>query len=228
MSNARTHTPVSLGAAFDRRAASDHELGCALVAGDEWAIAETWHRFAPDVTMLARRTLGSESEAEDIVQEVFHRLFKKSRTLREPDALRSFVFSFAIRVLRTELRRRRAHAWLSFRGPETLADVGTDVTDMESRALLRRFYSLLDRLAPRSRLVFALRRLESMTVDEVAARLELSPSTVQRTLRRASHRLARWIEADVELAGWLDEDGWLLRAPLQAVPGPGHDPADAL
>jgi RNA polymerase sigma-70 factor (ECF subfamily) len=189
------------------------------VAGDEWAIAETWRRFAPAVTMLARRTLGSESEAEDIVQEAFHRVFKKARTLRVPESLRSFVFSFAIRVLRTELRRRRACAWLSFSGPETLVDLGADVTDMESRALLRRFYSLLDRLAPRCRLVFALRHLESMTLEEVAARLELSPSTVKRTLKQATHRLSRWIEVDADLARWLDEDGWLLRAPV--VPGSG-------
>ena len=227
MSHARTHTPVSLGAAPDRGAASNHELGCALVAGDDWAIAETWRRFAPAVTMLARRTLGSESEAEDIAQEVFHRVFKKARTLRAPEALRSFVFSFAIRLLKTELRRRRTYAWLSFRKPETLVDLGVDVTDMESRALLRRFYALLDRLAPRHRLVFALRHLESMTMEEVAERLELSLSTVQRTLRQATQRLSRWIEADADLVRWLDEDGWLLRAPFQAMPGPGRDPEEA-
>ena len=210
MAKADTHTPVSLGGALDRREASDHDVGCALVSGDAWAIAETWRRFAPAVTLLARRTLGSESEAEDIVQDVFHGVFKKGKTLREPDCLRSFVFSFAIRVIRTELRRRRTHAWLSFRRPETLVDFGVDVADMESRALLRRFYSLLDRLSPRCRLVFALRHLESMTLDEVAARMELSLSTVQRALKQATDRMSRWIESDVDLAGWLDEDGWLL------------------
>lgn len=228
MSHARTHTPVPLGAAPDPGAASNHDLGCALVAGDEWAIEETWRRFAPAVIMLARRTLGSESEAEDVAQEVFHRVFKKARTLRAPEALRSFVFSFAIRLLRTELRRRRAFAWLSFRRPEALVDLGVDVTDMESRALLRRFYSLLDRLAPRHRLVFALRHLESMTMEEVAARLDLSLSTVQRTLRQATQRLSRWIEADADLVRWLDEDGWLLRAPVQAMPGAGPDRGGAL
>jgi len=211
MSKARTHTPVPLGVAPDRREASHFEVGCALAAGDEWAIAETWRRFAPAVTMFARRTLGSESEAEDIVQEVFHGVFKKAKTLRVPESLRSFVFSFAIRVLKTELRRRRARAWLSFRRPETLVDLGVDVTDMEARALLRRFYSLLDRLAPRCRLVFALRHLESMTLEEIAARMNMSLSTVQRTLRQATDRLSRWIEADADLAPWLDEDGWLLR-----------------
>src|SRR6185436_14871345 len=115
-------------------------------------------------------------------QEAFQRVFAKAKTLREPDRLRSFIFSFAIRVLKTELRNKRARAWLSFHRPETLVDVGADLVDMESRDLLRRFYSLLDRLTTRHRLVFVLRHIESMTVEEVAAHMEISPSTVKREL----------------------------------------------
>ncbi|HWJ54688.1 MAG TPA: sigma-70 family RNA polymerase sigma factor [Vicinamibacterales bacterium] len=192
----------------DPRESSDLELAHALIEGNRWAIAETWHRFAPGVILLARRALGSESEAEDLAQEVFYRLFAKRETLRAPDRLRSFVFSFAIRLLKTELRRKKTRAWLSFHRPETLVDVCRDVTDMESRDLLRKFYALLDRLAPRHRLVFALRHLESMTVEQVAAHMELSVSTVKRALDRATTKLTRWIDADPGLAAYVAEQGW--------------------
>ena len=205
----RTQRPVSLVVAPDPGDASDLELARALVGGSNWAIAETWHRFAPAVIMMARRALGSEAEAEDLAQEVFYRLFAKRETLRAPDRLRSFIFSFAIRLLRTELRRRKARAWLSFQRPETLVDLGGELTDMESRDLLRRFYALLDRLTPRNRLVFALRHLESMTVEEVAAHMEISISTVKRALERATAKLACWIEADPGLAGYFEGKGWL-------------------
>ena len=209
MSTRRTQMPVSLVVAPDPGDTSDRELARALMAGSPWAIAETWNRFAPAVIMFATRTLGSESEAEDVAQEVFHRVFVKARTLRAPERLRSFIFSFAIRLLKTELRRRKTRAWLSFQRPETLVDLGGELMDMESRDLLRRFYALLDRLAPRHRLVFALRHLESMTVDEVAAHMELSISTVKRALERATSKLTIWIEADPGLAGFLDEKGFL-------------------
>jgi len=208
MTPRRTQAPVSLVVAPDPRDVSDTDLARALVAGSAWAMTETWHRFAPAVTMMARRALGSASEADDVAQEVFQRLFVKARTLRGPDRLRSFVFSFAIRVLRTELRRRKRRAWLSFHEPESLIDAGSELADMEARDLLRRFYALLDRLAPRHRLVFALRHLESMTVEEVAAHMELSPSTVKRSLERATGKLSRWIEADPGLAGLLDDIRW--------------------
>jgi RNA polymerase sigma-70 factor (ECF subfamily) len=204
MSTHRTNVPVSLVVAAPPRDVSDAELAVALRAGRSWAIAETWRRFAPGVTLMARRALGSESEAEDLAQEIFHRVFAKSQTLREPDRLRSFVFSFAIRLLKTELRRRRTRAWLSFHRPETLVDLGAEPIDMESRDLLRRFYALLDRLAPRHRLVFALRHLESMTVEEVATHMDLSVSTVKRALQHATDKLSLWIEADPGLRGFLD------------------------
>jgi RNA polymerase sigma-70 factor, ECF subfamily len=209
MSTPRTHMPISLVVAPDPRDSSDGELARALVAGRGWAIAQTWQRFAPGVIMFARRALGSEAEAEDVAQEVFYRVFAKSKTLREPERLRSFIFSFAIRVLRTELRRKRARAWLSFHRSETLVDLGGELTDVESRDLLRRFYSLLDRLAPRHRVVFALRHLESMTVEEAAAHMGISVSTVKRLLDRAMTMLSRWIEADPGLAEFLDERGHL-------------------
>lgn len=208
MSTRRTHIPVQLVVAPDARGTSDGELARALAAGSAWAITETWHRFAPAVIMLARRALGSQSEAEDVAQEVFHRVFAKARTLRAPERLRSFVFSFAIRLLKTELRRKATRAWLSFHRPEALVDLGAELTDMESRDLLRRFYSLLDRLAPRHRLVFVLRHLESMTLEEVAEHMDLSVSTVKRVLDRATDKLSRWIEADPGLAGFLDSGAW--------------------
>ncbi|HXU03886.1 MAG TPA: sigma-70 family RNA polymerase sigma factor [Polyangia bacterium] len=208
----RPHAPVSLVVAPDPRDLSDPELAHALMAGRAWAISETWHRFAPPVIMLARRALGSEAEADDVAQEVFQRVFAKARTLRAPDRLRSFIFSFAIRVLKTELRARRARAWLSFHQPETLvefrAQAGGAPIDMESRDLLRRFYGLLDRLAPRHRLVFVLRHLESMTLEEAAAHMELSLSTVKRLLERATAKLSRWVESDPGLAGFLDGARW--------------------
>jgi RNA polymerase sigma-70 factor (ECF subfamily) len=203
----RSHRPVSLVVDGGRREVGDDELARALVAGSAWAITETWRRFAPAVIMMATRSLGSGHEAEDIAQEVFYRVFKKARTLREPDRLRSFIFSFAIRILKTELRRKRTHSWLSFRQPDALVDLECESMDMESRDLLRRFYALLDRLSPRHRLVFALRYLESMTVGEVAAHMDLSVSTVKRLLDHAVLKLSHWIETDLGLAGFLAGKG---------------------
>jgi len=204
----RCQTPLAVVGGGGRPDTSDGELARGLIAGESWAIAETWQRFAPMVIMMAERCLGSKSEAEDVGQEVFYRVFRKARTLRDPDALRSFVYSFAVRALRTELRRRKVRSWLLLDRPELRAEGGHRTPDVESRDLLRRFHVLLDRLAPRDRLVFVLRRMEAMTVEEIATRMEISVSTVKRSMAHATDRLSRWIDADPELSGLLNGKRW--------------------
>jgi RNA polymerase sigma-70 factor, ECF subfamily len=201
----RPHVPLSLVVGQDGRAVSDGDLARALSGGEAWAAVETWRRFAPMVLTLAKRTLGSQSEAEDIGQDVFFRVYRRVRTLREPDSFRNFIYTCAVRVLQNELHRKKMRSWLSFERPESLDLQGSGTLDVESRDLLRRFYRLLDRLSPRDRMVFVLRRIESMSVEEIAATMETSESTVKRSLVRASNRLSRWMDDEPRLA---DRERW--------------------
>ena len=196
----RSKAPLSLVTSVVPREISEGDLAVGLIAGEEWAVAESWRRYAPMVLMTAQRVLGSKSEADDIAQEVFCQVFRRVKTLRQFESLRSFVYSFAVRLLRGELRRRKRRRWLSFFGrlpPETL-DLRS--ADPESRELLGRFDRLLDRLTPRDRLVFVLRYMDEMTIAEIAETMELSTSTVKRAMAHAGARLSVWVAADPGLA----------------------------
>jgi len=208
MSKRLSPVSLSLVAGANRRDVSDVELAHGLAAGDAWAIGVAWYRFAPMVLTLAERSLGSRSDAEDLAQDVFLNVFRSKKTLREPEKLRSFIYSLAIFTLKTELRRRKVRGWLSFLTPEALVELSSRTVDVESRDLLRRFYALLDRLSPRDRLIFSLRELESMTVDEIAEVTGTSVSTVKRSLGHAVTRLSRWILADADLADVFDTRRW--------------------
>jgi len=208
MSKRFSQVALSLVAGANQRDVSDSELARGLAAGEAWAMGVTWHRFGPMVLTLTERALGSRSDAEDVAQDVFMNVFDKAKTLREPEKLRSFVYSFAIFGLKSELRRRKLRAWLSFLAPEALVDLRSRSTDVESRDLLRRFYALLDRLSQRDRLVFSLKELESLTIEEIAEVLGISVSTVKRSLAHATARLSRWIIADPGLVEVFDTRRW--------------------
>jgi RNA polymerase sigma-70 factor (ECF subfamily) len=199
-----SHVHLSLVAGLDRQAASDGDLARGLIAGEEWAAVETWRRFAPMVLTLARRTLGSDSDAEDLTQDAFCQVYRKARTLREPDSLRSFVYACALRLLQTALRRKKLRSWLSFEPPDAIDRRAGTMLDVESRNLLRRLYGLLERLSPRDRLIFVLNRMESMSVEEVAKTMEISESTVKRSLAHVSDRMRQWIQDEPR---WSREEG---------------------
>jgi RNA polymerase sigma-70 factor, ECF subfamily len=130
------------------------------------------------------------------------------KNLQDPDSLRSFIYAIAIRLIKTELHRRKLRRWLFSDQSQALAGRGWRTMDMDSRDLVRKFHALLERLPTRDRLVFVLRRMESMTVEEIAAALGISDSTVKRSVARTSSRLSRWIHADPGLADVFDTGRW--------------------
>src|SRR6188472_3845017 len=177
-------------------AASDMELAQALINGVPNAAELAWERYAPLVHRIVSRAIGPDAEVEDVTQEIFYRLFSRIGTLRKPEALRSFVISFAVRIVKWELRRRRARRWLTLSETGEVPDEQIMVINAESRYALRRLYALLDRLSTRERLVLILRHVEGMTLEEIAEAMELSLATVKRALRRDSLRVSQLVDAD--------------------------------
>lgn len=179
----------------------DAELALALIAGQPHAPELAWDRYAPLVHGIVSRALGPDAEVEDVTQEIFYRLFSRIGTLRKPEALRSFVISFAVRIVKWELRRRRARRWLTLSETGDVPEDQLLVMNAENRYALQRLYSLLDQLSARERLVLVLRHVEGMTLEEIAEAMELSLATIKRVLRRASTRVSALVDADAELAG---------------------------
>jgi len=181
--------------ADESEAVRDLDLAHALINGHPEAPVLAWERYAPLVHRIVSRAIGPDAEVEDVTQEIFYRLFSRIGTLRKPEALRSFVISFAIRIVKWELRRRRARRWLTLSETGDVPEEQMTVMDAESRYALRRLYSLLDRLSARERLVLILRHIEGMTLEEIAEAMELSLATVKRGLRRASLRVSQMVDS---------------------------------
>lgn len=203
----RPRIPLSLVRDCNGQCLTDAELGAALIAGEPWASEEVWNRFSPVVLKMAVSVVGSRSDALDILQEVFCRLLRKGKTLRDPACLRPFVISFAIRVLKSELRIRRVRSWLSFHDPESLPEVPVPAVDVEARDLLRRFYGVLDHLGARERLVYTLRNVESMTIEETAEAMAISVATVKRLQKSATIALSQLVHEQPELEHLLEMRG---------------------
>src|SRR5437868_9847659 len=122
MPNRLSRAPLALIVGGDPRDASDAELVAGLLARQDWALGETWRRFAPMVLRTAERVIGTRTEAEDLAQEVFYQVFRRVHTLRDPGSLPSFVYSFVIGVLKSELRRRKRRRLLFLGSPSAAED----------------------------------------------------------------------------------------------------------
>jgi RNA polymerase sigma-70 factor (ECF subfamily) len=208
MTSADSHPGRNLELASSRAAAgavSDAALVQGLVERQEWAATTLWTRFGPLVYRIADRALGSPHEAEDLTQDVFLCLFRKVGTLRDPRALRSFVVSVTIRNLKWKLRRRRLRQWIHLTDTGQLPDLPVRGVDMDDA--LRRFYALLDKLRTDDRMVFVLRRVDGMQLQEVALATGHSLATVKRRLRRVDADLAQLMAGEPVLMSFLHREG---------------------
>jgi RNA polymerase sigma-70 factor (ECF subfamily) len=134
---------------------------------------------------------GRRSELEDLIQEVFAEAASSFDALREPDAVRGWLATIAVRVTRKRLLRRRLYAFVGLGGPadyEELPDLGASPYD---RALLRAIYHALDELAPDDRIAFVLHHIEGETLDGVARLVRCSSTTAKRRIFRAKSALER-------------------------------------
>ena len=146
----------------------DARLARDAARGNARAANELFDRYASLVRRVLTRTLGPHHDLEDHVQEAFFVFFRRLNDLENASSVRSFLVSIAVRTARAELRRRKVRRVLRLAPPPELAELaGTAETlDAVGRDALRRFFRILDDLDTPSRLVFTLRHIEEMALEE--------------------------------------------------------------
>lgn len=197
---------LQLASRLSAASTSDEMIVRGIVDKEEAAAAALWARYGRLVYRLAERALGSPHEAEDLTQDVFLCLLDKVRGLRDASSLRSFVVSVTIRTLKWQLRRkRRRQWWVDLTRTGGLPEIAVHGGDVEE--VLHRFYRLLDKLGADDRLVFVLRRVDGMQLQDVADATGHSLATVKRRLVKADAQLSEWMEHEPLLVAFLHQVG---------------------
>jgi RNA polymerase sigma-70 factor (ECF subfamily) len=183
------------------------DLGAALRERQPWAAQQLWDEHAARVRRLLSRALGPCEDVDDILQEVFLRVFSRVHTLRSAESLREFVTSVAIHVVKWELRRRWVRRKVRLSATGLVPDVVVDGADPEARDALGRCYAILDKLGARERAAFVLRYMEEMKMEELAAALEVSLSTAKRLVNRSAALVSKYVGDDQDLRDYFISGG---------------------
>lgn len=159
--------------------------------GEMAAFAAIYARFSGACYTLALRVLGESSGAEDIVQEVFLKMFATIRGFRG-DApfgawLKRLTANATIDVLRSRQRYRDDDVDALFESMPAASPDAEDGVDA---------WSLLQRLPPRARAVVVLHEVEGYTHKELADLFGQSESYSKSILARALKRLGDEAVAD--------------------------------
>ncbi|MFK8022497.1 MAG: sigma-70 family RNA polymerase sigma factor [Ilumatobacter sp.] len=170
---------------------SDAALAVSIARYDQEALAEAYRRHAGAVFGLAKRLLADHARAEEIVQEVFVRLWNEPDRF-DPDrgSLRSFLLSNAhgraVDVIRSDVARRRREEREASQTAEAGYDVAHEVWDLAMASHVR---EALGALTGGERTAIELAYFGGLTYREVAARLGEAEGTVKSRIRSGLKKL---------------------------------------
>ena len=150
---------------------------------------DIYRRYCRYVGAVVLRLGGRRAEVDDLVQDVFVEAARGIRDLRAPEAVKGWLATIAVRLVRHRLRWRRLRRFLGM-------DQGADYTRLADgaaspvdRLLLRSVYGVLDELPVDDRMAFALHLIEGETVERIAELCGCSLATAKRRVARAQRAI---------------------------------------
>ena len=172
-------------------APTDATLVDAALAGERWAQEALFLRHVRMVGGLIFRVYPSRIDLDDLVQDTFIAAFESLGSLKNPQAFAAWVGSLAIRITHKKLRRRRLAMRLGLAPNEEIAwdEIIAPACPPDAAAELREIYTILSTFPTNERIAFLLRRVEGMSLEEVATATETSLATVKRRIAAAEERL---------------------------------------
>ena len=153
-------------------------------------VKEAYRRYFPTIVRKSRRMLRDPSEAQDLAQETFLRLWKSRLDLRDAMATTAWLYKTITRLALDRLRSPERPA----QGFDGLASaIASPEATAEDRSHHRDLLKQMMDALPRAEIeVAVLSRVDELNHQEIGEVLGISERTVRRLLTRVDLRIARW------------------------------------
>jgi len=166
-----------------------------IAEGDEQSFRVIYDHYRPNIYKYALRLTESEIAAEEILQEIFIKVWLKRSSLAELDLFSYWLFRVSRNTIfdsfRKLERQKAGTAKLAVITPASVNDADTWLLDKENDVWLR---DALDRLTPSQKQVYLLSRQQGMKPEEIAEELKISVGTAKKHLVNSLQGLRAYIE----------------------------------
>jgi len=170
---------------------ADHILVLRCQVGDETAFEELFDRYNARILYYLRRLVGTTGEAEDVMQEVWVKILRGIGKLKEPKALRTWIYRIAHNQAVERLRKQGREIALDDLDEVPEATEEADALGLIDAAAL---HEALDRTSPEHRAILTLRFMNGLSYKEIAEVIDCSLGTVKSRLHFAKRALRTEIE----------------------------------
>lgn len=157
--------------------------------GDVDAFERLYHAHAPAIHSLARRMLGNDGAAREMVQDIFVRAWERLGSFRGESAFGTWLHRVGVNLILNQLRvAKRDDARFIDDEPGDGAPAAAPASGVDERIDLD---AAIARLPAGARAAFVLHDIQGYAHDEIAQMLGLAPGTIRAQLWRARRQLMR-------------------------------------
>ena len=178
----------------------DDSLIRKFISGQEEAFSEILGRYKNLVLNVAYRFLRDRTEAEDVAQDVFLKIYRSARTYEPRAKFSTWVYKITANVCLNRLRNEKnAAKSVSYDGQNS-ADTGSSPgcfspsEEHERNERLTVVHDALQCLPANQRLAIVLKRYEGLSYREIAEIIGCSPAAVDSLIQRANGKLRKFLE----------------------------------
>ena len=164
---------------------TEKELIILLKEGDEKAFTTLYRRYWSKVYNFSRLYLSSILEIEEVVQEVFVKVWESRSLLREDDNFKGFLFVITRNLVFNQFRRsfnENAYKLTVLSSIMPYYNLEEELTAADLQEFIEK---MVKELPPRQQEVFNLSRNAHITYNEISIRLNISEKTVERHINEA-------------------------------------------
>ena len=154
--------------------------------GSEQALTELYHRYYKSLFLKAFKRVSSTPLVEEIVQDVFLNLWMKAASLDPEGNVRAYLYATLRNKVLFELRTEQTRAYYLHRAQAVFRDETPDNTQtLYAREIESRIQGIISTLPPKCREAFLFSRYQDLSHKEIAERMHLSVSTVEKHITKA-------------------------------------------
>src|ERR671936_782337 len=172
---------------------SDAVLVGRVLQGDTDAFALLVARYRDRYARFATHMLGTQSDAEDVLQDTFVRAYRSLARCTDPSRFDSWLFSILINRCRTAGARRQRHERVVVRDEGALRSASEE-HPAERNAWREEIRHALAKLRVEQREAFLLKYVEELSYDEMAELTGAGTSALKMRVSRACERLRELLQ----------------------------------
>ena len=180
---------------------TEKELVKKLREGDPFAFEVLFYKYRNKVKGFAVKLVPAQVDPEEIVQEVFVKLWLKREAINPEKDFQPYLFSIAKHLVLDHLKsavNRKLYFVGEYFQQDLLIDEGVESSSAE--AAEEKLQKLIAEIPERRREIFRLSRFEGLSYKQIAERLNISENTVDSQIRNALAFLRKEFRKIIALA----------------------------